>query len=121
MLVVIANDLPPAVRGRMETLVCRAQAQRFCLRRQGCGSKNVVAYPYEHCPPESGVMIFCQQNGTGYQILGMGDTKRTLSTSGLQLVKEKTTGAITSKFEQHNLLFGLWFFHNLLVSSTPVS
>ena len=91
MLVVIANDLPPAVRGRMKLWFVEPRPNVFVSGVKDAVAKRVVAYLHEHCPPESGVMIFCQQNvASGHQISGMGDTKRDLiEISGLQLVKEK--------------------------------
>ena len=91
MLVVIANDLPPAVRGRMKLWFVEPRPNVFVSGVKDAVAKRVVAYLHEHCPPESGVMIFSQQNlAPGYQISGMGDIKRDLiEISGLQLVKEK--------------------------------
>jgi CRISPR-associated protein Cas2 len=55
-------------------------------------AKRVIAYLHKHCPPDSGLLIFSQQNTTpGYHIYGLGDPKRQLiDISGLQLVKEKS-------------------------------
>jgi CRISPR-associated protein Cas2 len=52
---------------------------------------KVMEYLYEHCPPESGLMVFRRISNTpGYEIRGIGDTKRAIvEISGLQLVLEK--------------------------------
>lgn len=54
-------------------------------------AKKVIDYLYKHCPPSSGLIIFNRIPETpGYEIRGMGDTKRQLiEISGLQLIIEK--------------------------------
>lgn len=91
MLVVIANDLPPAVRGRMKLWFIEPRPNVFISGVKDSVGKAVVAYLYEHCPPESGLMIFRRTNTVpGYEIRGIGDTKRSIvEISGLQLVQEK--------------------------------
>lgn len=91
MLVVIANDLPPAVRGRMKLWFVEARANVFVSGVKDAVAKKVVEYLYKHCPPESGLMVFRQiPQAPGYEILGVGDTSRSLTQiSGLQLVIEK--------------------------------
>ncbi|MDV2077388.1 type I-E CRISPR-associated endoribonuclease Cas2e [Marinobacter xestospongiae] len=53
-------------------------------------AKTVVEYLYQHCPPESGVMIFRSlPSPPGYEIRTIGPTKKQLAeVSGLQLVIE---------------------------------
>ena len=60
--------------------------------------KKIVDYLHKYCPHESGLMIFRRIPETpGYEIRGLGDTKRTITEiSGLQLVIEKT---ITIRFQ----------------------
>lgn len=91
MLVVIANDLPPAVRGRMKLWFIEPRANVFVSGVKDAVAKKVVDYLYEHCPPESGLIIFRRTAETpGYEIRGIGDTRRILTEiSGLQLVIEK--------------------------------
>lgn len=91
MLVVIANDLPPAVRGRMKLWFIEPRPNVFVSGIKDSVAKKVVDYLYDHCPKESGLMIFNRISETpGYEIRGMGDTKRNLTEiSGLQLVIEK--------------------------------
>ncbi|GAB4564322.1 MAG: hypothetical protein Tsb0017_24120 [Geothermobacteraceae bacterium] len=54
-------------------------------------AQKVVEYLYNHCPIESGLMIFRRiPEAPGYEIRGIGDPKRELvEVSGLQLVLEK--------------------------------
>ena len=91
MLVVIANDLPPAVRGRMKLWFIEPRPNVFVSGVKDSVAKKVVDYLYEHCPPESGLIVFRRITETpGYEIRGLGDTKRDLTEiSGLQLVIEK--------------------------------
>lgn len=91
MLVVIANDLPPAVRGRMKLWFIEPRPNVFVSGVKDFVAKKVVDYLHDHCPIESGLMIFRRIPETpGYEIFGKGDTKRDLTEiSGLQLVIEK--------------------------------
>ena len=91
MLVVIANDLPPAVRGRMKLWFIEPRPNVFVSGIKDSVSKKVVEYLFQHCPPESGLMIFRKIKPVpGYEIKGFGDTKRSIvDLSGLQLVQER--------------------------------
>ena len=92
MLVVIANDLPPAVRGRMKLWFVEPRANMFVSGIKDSVAKKVVAYLHKYCPPESGLMIFNSRNTPpGYEIYGLGDTRRDLiELSGMPLVIEKS-------------------------------
>ena len=91
MLVVIANDLPPAVRGRMKLWFIEPKPNVFVSGVKDSVAKTVVEYLYEHCPADSGLMIFRRIPKTpGYEIRGIGDHNREITEiSGLQLVVEK--------------------------------
>jgi len=91
MLVVLANDLPPAVRGRMKLWFVEPRPNVFVSGIKDSVANDVVEYLYKYCPAESGLMVFQKTKKTpGYKIQGMGDTKRSLvEISGLQLVQEK--------------------------------
>ncbi len=91
MLVVIANDLPPAVRGRMKLWFIEPRPNVFVSGVKDAVAKKVVDYLYKNCPRSSGLMVFSRIPQTpGYEIRGIGDTKRGLTEiSGLQLVIEK--------------------------------
>jgi CRISPR-associated protein Cas2 len=92
MLVVIANDLPPAVRGRMKLWFVEPRPNVFVSGVKDSVGKAVVDYLYQHCPPESGLMVFRRISEVpGYEIRGVGDTRRSIiEVSGLQLVQEKS-------------------------------
>ena len=53
MLVVIANDLPPAVRGRMKLWFVEPRANMFVSGIKDSVAKKVVDYLHKYCPPES--------------------------------------------------------------------
>ena len=91
MLVVLANDIPPAVRGRMKLWFVESRPNVFVSGIKDSVADDVVEYLYKHCSAESGLMVFQKTNKTpGYKIRGIGDTKRSLvEISGLQLVQEK--------------------------------
>lgn len=91
MLVVIANDLPPAVRGRMKLWFVEPRANVFVSGVKDSVAKKVVEYLYKHCPVESGLIVFRQiPKPPGYEIRCVGGTKRKLiDVSGMQLVIEK--------------------------------
>lgn len=90
MLVVVANDLPPAVRGRMKLWFLEPKPNVFVAGIKDAVAVTVIDYLYKHCPPESGVMIFRSLPGPpGYEIRTIGPTKKAMiNISGLQLVIE---------------------------------
>ncbi len=91
MLVVIANDLPPAVRGRMKLWFVEPRPNVFVSGIKDATAKKVIDYLFEYCPPDSGLMVFRRiSKAPGYEIHTLGDTKRQLTDlCGLQLVMEK--------------------------------
>lgn len=91
MLVVIANDLPPAVRGRMKLWFIEPKPNVFISGVKDHTAKKVVDYLFEHCPISSGLVIFLKINKSpGYEIRFLGDINKKLTDiSGLQLIIEK--------------------------------
>lgn len=91
MLVVIANDLPPAVRGRMKLWFIEPRANVFISGVKDSVARKVVDYLYKHCPAKSGLLVFRGiSKSPGFEIRGVGDTRRELTEiSGLQLILEK--------------------------------
>ena len=94
MLIVIANDLPPAVRGRMKLWFIEPRPNVFISGVKDSVADKVIGYLHTHCPFESGLMIFKRiSEAPGYEIIGRGDTKREITIiSGLQLIIEKQLG-----------------------------
>ena len=104
MLVVLANDLPPAVRGRMKLWFIEPRPNVFVSGVKDSVADGVVDYLQEYCGPEAGIVIFQRINRTpGYKIRGIGDPRRELiSISGLQLILEKQGTTLLP--ECHNIL-----------------
>ena len=90
MLVVVANDLPPAVRGRMKLWFIEPRPNVFVSGIKDSVATTVIDYLHKHCPPESGIVIFRSLPGPpGYEVRSIGPTRKTMTTiSGLQLVIE---------------------------------
>lgn len=90
MLVVVANDLPPAVRGRMKLWFIEPRANVFVSGIKDSVAKTVIDYLYKHCPPESGIVMFRSlPEPPGYEVRTIGPTRKILTElSGLQLVIE---------------------------------
>lgn len=87
---VVANDLPPAVRGRMKLWFVEPRANVFVSGVKDSVAKTVIQYLHKHCPPESGIVMFRSLPGPpGYEVHTIGPTRKALTEiSGLQLVVE---------------------------------
>jgi len=90
MLVVIANDLPPAVRGRLKLWFVEPKPNVFVSGIKDSVATTVIDYLYRHCPPESGIILFRSLPAPpGFEIRTIGPTPKTMtSLSGFQLVIE---------------------------------
>ena len=91
MLVVLANHIPPAVRGRMKLWFVEPRPNVFVAGIKDATADTVVDYLFAHCPHSSGLTVFQKTNRPpGYKIRALGDTTRDLTEiSGLQLILEK--------------------------------
>ena len=91
MLVVLANNLPPAVRGRMKLWFIEPQPNVFVSGVKDSVADEVVNYLYDHCDAKAGIMIFQRiKRSPGYRIRCIGEPKREMvAISGFQLVIEK--------------------------------
>ena len=92
MLVVIAESLPPAVRGRMKLWFVEAKPNVFVSGIKDAVAKDVIDYLHKFCPPDSALVIFQQvKTAPGYKISSLGfASKPIVQLSGLQLVLEKS-------------------------------
>lgn len=90
MLIVIANDLPPAVRGRMKLWFIEPRPNVFVSGIKDSVAATVIDYLYKHCPAQSGVlMIRSIQQQPGFEIRTIGPPrKQTITLSGMQLIIE---------------------------------
>ncbi|HBE03171.1 MAG: type I-E CRISPR-associated endoribonuclease Cas2 [Spirochaetes bacterium GWF1_41_5] len=102
MVVVIANDLPPAVRGRMKLWFVEPRANIFVSGIKDAVVDRVINYLLVKCPPEAGLIIFKKHNRPpGYRIHAPGQPdKKLIEISGLQLVIEKILGKKPEKNEK---------------------
>jgi len=91
MLVVLANHIPPAVRGRMKLWFVEPSPNVFVSGIKDATADKVVNYLFEHCLFSSGLIVFQKINKPpGYRIRSLGGTIRKLTEiSGLQLILEK--------------------------------
>lgn len=90
MLVVLANDLPPAVRGRMKLWFVEPRPNVFVSGIKDSVAQTVVEYLMQHCPAESGLMLFRSiPQPPGYEIRYKGETRKPVTQiTGLQLIIE---------------------------------
>lgn len=90
MLVVLANDLPPAVRGRMKLWFIEPRPNVFVSGIKDSVASTVIEYLYKHCPPEAGLIIFrATPSAPGYEVRTLGPSRKPIiEISGLQLVVE---------------------------------
>ncbi|RMG40948.1 MAG: type I-E CRISPR-associated endoribonuclease Cas2 [Candidatus Dadabacteria bacterium] len=90
MLVVLANNLPPAVRGRMKLWFVEPRPNVFVSGVKDAVADYVVKYLYKFCPAHAGVMIFRSiSRPPWYEIRTIGYTSKDLTRlSNLQLVVE---------------------------------
>ena len=90
MVVVLANELPPAVRGRMKLWFVEPRANVFVSGIKDSVARTVVDYLLQHCPADAGVMIFMSQpQAPGYRLYTIGTPRKPqIEMSGLQLIVE---------------------------------
>lgn len=88
MLVVIANNLPPAVRGRMKLWFIEPRPNCFVSGVKDSVALTVIDFLYAHCSPSSGVLIFRSLNKPPwYEIQTIGATKsQFVELSGFELI-----------------------------------
>lgn len=91
MVVVIANNLPPAVRGRMKLWFIEPRANVFVSGIKDHLAEKVIKYLIKSCPNNSGLMVLQKiQTPPYYKIWGAGDTKKKIAyIDGLQLIFER--------------------------------
>lgn len=91
MVVVMANDLPPAVRGRLKLWFIEPKANMFISGIKDSVANEVIDYLFKSCTVESGLLIIQSLNKVPYyKIYSLGEPDRKISFSlGLQLIFEK--------------------------------
>lgn len=90
MLIVVSNDLPPAVRGRMKLWFIEPKPNVFVSGVNDSVAEKVIQYLYKQCPAESGILIIRSLRYTpGYQIRTIGSPVKAMTRiNDLQLVIE---------------------------------
>ncbi len=90
MVVVVASELPPAVRGRMKLWFVEPRANVFVSGIKDSLADRVIQYLLKHCPVSSGLMVFSEKRDSpGYAMSVKGRPQRELiEISGLQLIRE---------------------------------
>lgn len=90
MLVVLANELPPAVRGRMKLWFIEPRPNVFVSGVKGTVATTVIEYLYRHCTATTGIVIFRSiPESPGYEIRYIGQPRKPMiELSGLQLIVE---------------------------------
>ncbi len=91
MVVVVANNLPPAVRGRMKLWFIEPRANIFVSGIKDSVADGVIKYLFDNCPRSSGLLVFQRiPQPPYYKFWGVGDTNKKIATlDGLQLIFEK--------------------------------
>jgi len=99
MLVVIADHIPPAVRGRMKLWFVEPKPNVFVSGIKDSTADEVVDYLFEHCPFSSGLVVFKKTGRPpGYKIRCLGDPSRELTEiSGMQLILEATINVVAQE------------------------
>jgi CRISPR-associated protein Cas2 len=90
MLVVVANDLPPAVRGRLKLWFVEPRPNVFVSGIKDSVAATIVDYLYKYCPPESGLLIFKSiPRSPGFEMMCIGPPRKPpITISGMQLIVE---------------------------------
>lgn len=98
MLVVLANDLPPAVRGRMKLWFVEPRPNVFVSGIKDSVAQTVIDYLYKHCPPDSGLlMVSSISKPPGFEMRCIGPPRKPMiELSGLQLIVETLATAGTT-------------------------
>jgi CRISPR-associated protein Cas2 len=91
MMIIIANDLPPAIRGRLKLWFIEPRPNVFVSGVNEKVAKNIVAMLLKYCPPDSGMIIFNKiKLPPGFEIKYVGQpTREIMEINGLQLIAEK--------------------------------
>jgi CRISPR-associated protein Cas2 len=93
MVVVVAESLPPAVRGRLKLWFVEPKPNVFVSGVKDSVADDVVKYLHSHCSDSASLVVFQKTNSApGYKIWTIGFHSRpVVLLSGLQLIQETTT------------------------------
>ena len=91
MIVITANYLPDAVRGKLKLWFVEPQPNVFVSGIKEQLAQKVAAIVLKHCPPEAGLLIFVETSQAPFfQIFAKGNPKKNIANVfGLQLISER--------------------------------
>ena len=91
MIVIVANSLPDAVRGKLKLWCIEPKPNVFVSGVKDQLARKVVDLVLKYCPPESGILIFLEiPESPFFQIFVKGNPCKNISSlSGFQLICEK--------------------------------
>lgn len=91
MIVVVANHIPDAVRGKMKLWFSEPRPNVFVSGVRNALADKVIELMMKYCPPSSGLLIFKSENQPPfYRIYAKGlPAKNLAALSGLQLLVDK--------------------------------
>ena len=95
MVVVVANDLPDAVRGKIKLWFVEPKPNVFVSGIRDSLANEVTDMLMDHCPASSGLLIFkSTREAPFYRIYAKGTPAKMLTLlSGFQLIFEKESDA----------------------------
>ena len=88
MIVIVANSIPDAVRGKLKLWCIEPKPNVFVSGINDALAQKVTDLVMRHCPSDSGLLIFMQTNMPPYyKIIAKGTPEKNLtSISGFQLI-----------------------------------
>ncbi len=92
MMVLIANDLPPAVRGRLKLWFIEPKPNVFISGITGNVARNITDYLIKKCSKDAGLVIFRSTSKTPYYRINIvGNSSKSIITFHdlLDLIIEK--------------------------------
>lgn len=91
MIVVIANYIPDAVRGKLKLWFSEPKPNVFVSGVRDSTADNVIELILKHCPANSGLLVFKSENKAPfYRIFAKGNPVKNISSiSGFQLIVER--------------------------------
>ena len=91
MVVIVANDLPPAARGKLKLWFIEPKPNVFVSGVNDALADRVVELVLSYCPAESGMVVFKSlRRPPGYSIYARGEPAKSLSVlTGLQVVRDR--------------------------------
>ena len=92
MIVVMAENIPPAVRGRMKLWFIEIKPNVFVSGVKDATAKGVVSYLYEHCIDSDLLIIESTSKAPYYRVIKKGlSLNYVRSISGLPLIFDRNS------------------------------